>query len=86
MQKMIVYKVNRKPHPQQEYLNSRVRFAYSAKVTHYDDSTIGILVSERRKRSDGEMTTNMKKLKEYMKVFLKERNVEWEIIDECRMD
>jgi len=82
---LLVYRVNKKPHVDEDYLGSRIRFSYSAKVTHYDETTIGILVKERLTRA-GDWTENVKELKVYMELFLDTRGVQWEIIDETRMD
>ena len=83
---MVVYRVNKKPHPEVEHLQSRIIYGYSANVTIYGDTTIAIMVKEKLQRWDDEWTQNLKALKEYMVGYLDGYNVEWEIIDECRMD
>jgi len=82
---LLVYRVNKMPHPQADYLGSRIRFSYSAKVTHYEEKTIGLLVKERLTQA-GVWTNHVEELKTYMELFMDSRNVLWELIDESRMD
>ena len=86
MQHIITYRVSILPHPQANYLHSRIALSYSAIVSKYSNNTISILVKERKLRATGGWSNNLEKLKEYMNEFLTTRRVAFEIIDEVRVD